>query len=75
MARGINAKVTSTSFHLSLGELRKVKLEKKFLVVTGCPGPSTSTWHSWMPLQALAVVIPRYKNPAGGCGDTGNTHP
>lgn len=75
LARGINVKTTSMSFHLSVGELQKVKLEEKFLIVTGCPGLSTSTWHSWMLLQVLAAVIPRYKNPSGGCGDTGNTHP
>lgn len=69
LASGISVKVASTSFHLSIGELQKVKLEKKFPVVTDWPGPSTSTWHSSMLLQVLAAVIPRYKNPSRGCGD------
>lgn len=74
LARGINVKVTVTSFHLLVGELQKVKLEKKFLVVTSCPGPSTSTWRSWTLLQVLAAVIPRYKKPSRGCEGIGNTH-
>lgn len=64
LTRGVvNAKVTSTSFYLCVGELRKVKLEKKFQIVTGFPGPSISTWHSLMLalLQLLVAVIPRYR--------------
>lgn len=44
-----------------VGELQKVKLEKKFQIVTGFHGLSTSTWHNLRlaALQVLAAVIRR----------------
>lgn len=64
LGRGtVNSGVTTVSFYLCAGELRKGKLEKKFPVVTGFPGPSTSTWHSrtLALLQSLVAVTPRYR--------------
>lgn len=59
----LNARVTFASFCLSVGELRKVKLEKKFQTVTGFRGLSISTWHNLMlaVLQVLAAVIHRHR--------------
>lgn len=57
----LKARVTLASFCLSVGELQKVKLEKKFQIVTGFHGLSTSTWHNLRlaALQVLAAVIRR----------------